>query len=191
MPRFVCLYLDIRASLSKTAYFIPHTQSDTPRLPRPLVRLWISFPPSRNTQSQTFIFRVFIHSFLEINKKEKTYRSVLRSGSNKPRTRTDGNAARMNSVSMAFIFLDTPEILKYITKKSEVRLSTSMHSRRMRTARRLSVSGERGLPSGRGGGSAWPWHCGKLDPPPPPWTEWQTRVKILTCPILRMRAVIR
>ena len=42
----------------------------------------------------------------------------------------------------------------------------------------------------RGGVPAWSWGCTCLVlPPPPPWTEWQTGVKILPWPKLRLRAV--
>ena len=72
---------------------------------------------------------------------------------------------------------------------------TRLHSSRMRTARSLTV-----FPSiFCSGGGVWSqggclvpggypsMHWGR---PPPPWTEWQTGVKILPCPKLRLRAVI-
>ena len=95
-----------------------------------------------------------------------------------------------------------------------------MRSSRMRTARWLTVScsipyisrgvcltpppPRVGRPGGRGRSAKpprcrppwiqtplvmWPaMHAGK--PPPPPWTEWQMLVKILSCPKLRLRVVI-
>ena len=83
---------------------------------------------------------------------------------------------------------------------------TRLHSSRMRTARSLTVSpsmlcswGVGGLVRGLawscgGGGGAWSWgwypsmHWGR---PPALWTEWQTGVKILPCPKLRLRAVTK
>ena len=80
---------------------------------------------------------------------------------------------------------------------------TRMHSSRMRTTRSLTVCRSRSICPGRRGSA-----CHACPPPrtPPPhathplpcsprharprWTEWQTGVKILPCPKLRLRAVI-
>ena len=61
-----------------------------------------------------------------------------------------------------------------------IRVKTRMHSKRMRTAR------------------CWPYPVvlrgvlpnTLMHTPLPPWTEWHTRVKRLSCPKLRLRAVV-
>ena len=73
--------------------------------------------------------------------------------------------------------------------------NTRMHSRRMHTTHLLTVS-QHALPGGLylPRGVYLPWGCtcpgGYLLRESPLWTEWQTGVKILACPKLRLRAVI-
>ena len=92
-------------------------------------------------------------------------------------------------------------LLKLLQKHSWTRL----HSSRMRTARVLTVSpsmlcaggcmvpggrvhGPRGVHGyGGWGGGGGILACTEADPPL--WTEWQTGVKLLPCPKLRLRAV--
>ena len=87
---------------------------------------------------------------------------------------------------------------------------TRMHSSRMRTARSLTVSRRYPMHAPRQPRTPSPAPQQPWTPPenhacppqqpctpprqprtsPPPWTEWQTGVKILPCPKLRLRAVI-
>ena len=110
---------------------------------------------------------------------------------------------RATTISFPFLYLirywfvGTADTMECSGKLTE----TSMHSRRMRTVRRLTVSHSirRGgvalgacLPRGVSDWGVCPVGCiPAYNGADTPWTEWQTGVKTLPCPKHRLQAVKR